>query len=40
MALLGTTLAAAEATDRVCFGLELDPKYVDVSVLWLTERVN
>ena len=29
----GTTLAAAEATDRVCFGLELDPKYVDVSVL-------
>jgi DNA modification methylase len=29
----GTTLAAAEATDRVCYGLELDPKYVDVSVL-------
>jgi DNA modification methylase len=29
----GTTLAAAELTDRVCFGLELDPKYVDVVVL-------
>ena len=26
----GTTLAAAELTDRVCCGLELDPKYVDV----------
>jgi len=28
----GTALAAAEMTDRVCFGLELDPKYVDVVV--------
>jgi site-specific DNA-methyltransferase (adenine-specific) len=28
----GTTLAAAELTNRVCFGLELDPKYVDVVV--------
>ncbi|HEY1754184.1 MAG TPA: DNA methyltransferase [Bryobacteraceae bacterium] len=28
----GTTLAAAHLTDRVCFGLELDPKYVDVIV--------
>jgi DNA modification methylase len=28
----GTTLAAAEITGRVCFGLELDPKYVDVVV--------
>jgi DNA modification methylase len=26
----GTTLAAAEATERVCYGLELDPKFVDV----------
>ena len=26
----GTTLAAAEQTERVCCGLELDPKYVDV----------
>jgi DNA modification methylase len=26
----GTTLAAAELTERVCYGLELDPKYVDV----------
>jgi DNA modification methylase len=28
----GTTLAAAEVTGRVCCGLELDPKYVDVVV--------
>jgi len=28
----GTTLAAAELTKRVCYGLELDPKYVDVVV--------
>jgi DNA modification methylase len=29
----GTTLAAAEITGRVCCGIELDPKYVDVAVL-------
>jgi DNA modification methylase len=29
----GTTLAAAELTDRVCCALELDPKYVDVAIL-------
>jgi DNA modification methylase len=29
----GTTLAAAEVTERVCYGLELDPKYCDVVVL-------
>ena len=28
----GTTLAAAELTERICYGLELDPKYVDVVV--------
>jgi len=28
----GTTLIAAELTERVCYGLELDPKYVDVIV--------
>jgi DNA modification methylase len=28
----GTTLAAAELTERVCCGIELDPKYVDVVV--------
>jgi DNA modification methylase len=28
----GTTLAAAELTQRVCYGIELDPKYVDVIV--------
>jgi DNA modification methylase len=29
----GTTLAAAEVTERVCCGLELTPKYIDVVVL-------
>jgi len=29
----GTTLAAAESTKRVCYGVELDPKYVDVIVM-------
>ena len=28
----GTTLAAAELIERVCYGLELDPKYCDVIV--------
>jgi DNA modification methylase len=28
----GTTLAAAELTQRVCYGIELDPKFVDVVV--------
>ena len=28
----GTTLAAAEVTGRICYGLELDPKYADVVV--------
>ena len=28
----GTTLAAAELTERVCCGMELYPKYVDVIV--------
>jgi len=28
----GTSLAAAELTERICYGLELDPKYVDVIV--------
>ena len=28
----GTTLAATELTERVCCGMELDPKYVDVIV--------
>jgi DNA modification methylase len=28
----GTTLLAAETTGRVCFGIELNPAYVDVAV--------
>jgi len=29
----GTTLAAAELTDRVCLGIEIDPRYIDVVAL-------
>ncbi|RYG99308.1 MAG: site-specific DNA-methyltransferase [Alphaproteobacteria bacterium] len=29
----GTTLVAAETSGRICLGLELDPSYVDVTVL-------
>ena len=28
----GTTLIAAELTERVCLGLEIDPRYCDVIV--------
>ncbi len=28
----GTTLIAAETTDRVCYGIELNPTYVDVAI--------
>jgi len=28
----GTTLAAAELTGRICYGMDIDPKYVDVIV--------
>jgi DNA modification methylase len=28
----GTTLIAAELTGRVCYGIELDPKYADVII--------
>jgi DNA modification methylase len=28
----GTTLAAAQLTERVCYGIDVDPKYVDVVV--------
>ncbi|HSP70469.1 MAG TPA: site-specific DNA-methyltransferase [Bryobacteraceae bacterium] len=28
----GTTLIAAETTDRICYGLDIDPAYVDVMV--------
>jgi len=29
----GSTVIAAEQTGRVCYGLDIDPKYVDVTVL-------
>ena len=28
----GTTLIAAETTGRVCFGIEMNPAYVDVAI--------
>jgi len=28
----GTCLAAAELTERICYGMEIDPKYVDVAI--------
>jgi len=28
----GSTLIAAEKTGRICYGMELDPKYVDVII--------
>jgi DNA modification methylase len=28
----GTTLIAAASTDRICYGLDIDPRYVDVIV--------
>jgi DNA modification methylase len=28
----GTTLIAAEMTERICYGLEIDPRYCDVIV--------
>jgi DNA modification methylase len=28
----GTTVIAAERTGRVCYGIELDPQYVDTAV--------
>jgi tRNA G10 N-methylase Trm11 len=28
----GTTIIAAEGTSRICFGMEIDPAYVDVAV--------
>jgi DNA modification methylase len=29
----GTTVEAAELTERICYGLEIDPGYVDVIIL-------
>ncbi|HEY0797235.1 MAG TPA: DNA methyltransferase [Acidisarcina sp.] len=28
----GTTLMAAERVDRVCYGMEIDPLYVDTAI--------
>jgi len=34
----GTTLIAAEQTKRICYGIEIDPRYVDVSLKrWTAE---
>jgi DNA modification methylase len=29
----GTTMVAAELTERICYGIDIDPQYVDVAVL-------
>jgi DNA modification methylase len=36
----GTTLVAAHAEGRVCYGMEIDPPYVDVSVTRWQEYTN
>lgn len=36
----GSTLIAAEKTGRICYGLELDPKYVDVIVQRYVDYVD
>jgi len=28
----GSTLIACEKTNRICYGMELDPKYIDVII--------
>jgi DNA modification methylase len=28
----GTTLIAAETTGRICFGVEIEPRYVDMTI--------
>jgi DNA modification methylase len=29
----GSSLIAAESTGRICYGIDIDPKYIDVAVL-------
>jgi len=29
----GSTMMAAEVTERVCYGIDIDPRYVDVAIL-------
>jgi DNA modification methylase len=36
----GTTLIASEKTNRICYGTELDPKYVDVIVQRYVDYVD
>ncbi len=36
----GSTLIAAEKTGRICYGMELDPKYVDVIISRYCKYVN
>lgn len=36
----GSTLIASEKTGRICYGMELDPKYVDVIVQRYLDYTN
>ena len=36
----GSTLIACEETGRICYGIELDPKFVDVIVKRYVESVG
>ena len=36
----GTTIVAAHSEGRVCYGMEIDPAYVDVSVTRWQEYTN
>jgi DNA modification methylase len=29
----GTTMMAAELAERICYGIDIDPRYVDVAVI-------
>ena len=36
----GTTLIAAEATGRICYGLDIDPRYVDLAIMRWQQRTG
>jgi len=36
----GSTLIACEKTNRICYGMELDPKYIDVIIKRYEDYTN